>query len=522
MRSASKRPSRLPKNTHVPKQNRTPAPPQTIEESLAHVADNPLAFVHGAFAWGTGELKEETGPDEWQVAALTFIGEHCLDFLDLADAVRFAVASGHGIGKGALVAWIILWYMSTRPHPQVVVTANTKEQLEKKTWRELAKWHQLLIDPTHKAWFTWTATKFAHVQHPQTWFASAIPWSENRAEAFAGTHETHVLVIFDEASAIPDIIWETAEGAMTTPGAMFLALGNPTRTTGRFRECFPGGQFAHRWHTLQIDSRTAKKASQAQLQQWVDDYGEDSDFVRIRVRGLFPRASADQFISEALIEQAQLRFQQALRYAFAPIVVGVDVAWKGMDESVILVRQGGQIMEKLVYRELDPAELGQRVIKVILAYQPSAVFIDEVGIGAGTLAYCKMLGHEAIGVNAGKTAPDDQHYHDWGAYMWGQVKEWLGTIGALDPEDRELAAQLTAREYGYDHTGRTQLESKVDLRVRHRSPDHADALGFTFAAPVTPRARTDHSRPMAAVTSWDVMNPEQSVAAAQQRQQRWW
>jgi len=84
------------------------------------------------------------------------------------------------------------------------------------------------------------------------------------------------------------------------------------------------------------------------------------------------------------------------------------------------------------------------------AYEPSATFIDEVGIGAGTLAYCRMLGYEVVGVNAGKVAPDAEHYHDWGAYMGGQVKEWLGTVGALDPDDTTLAAQLTGREYGYD------------------------------------------------------------------------
>ena len=95
-----------------------------------------------------------------------------------------------------------------------------------------------------------------------------------------------------------------------------------------------------------------------------------------------------------------------MRYDFAPIVVGVDVAWKGDDESVIVVRQGGCILEKLVYRDLDPAQLGQRVIKVIQAYDPAGVFIDEVGIGAGTLAYCRMLDYTVVGVNAGKIAPD--------------------------------------------------------------------------------------------------------------------
>src|SRR5207342_2270793 len=129
----------------------------------------------------------------------------------------------------------------------------------------------------------------------------AVPWRADRPEAFAGTHEQHVLILMDEASAIADLIWETTEGAMTTPGALWLAFGNPTRSSGRFKECFAGGRFAHRWQTTQVDSRTAKMADQAQIEQWLTDYGEDSDFVRVRVKGLFPRQAVGQFIGEDLI-----------------------------------------------------------------------------------------------------------------------------------------------------------------------------------------------------------------------------
>jgi len=175
--------------------------------------------------------------------------------------------------KTALVAWLIYWFISTRPHPQIVVTSNTKSQLETKTWRELAKWHKLAIN-SH--WFEWTATKFYYKQHPETWFAAAIPWSKERSEAFAGTHEQHVLVIFDEASLVDDSIWETTEGAMTQPGAFWCVFGNPTRNTGRFSECFKKiptplaylpGRFPAR---LRWPIRTRSNSGST-------DYGEDSD-----------------------------------------------------------------------------------------------------------------------------------------------------------------------------------------------------------------------------------------------------
>ena len=163
--------------------------------------------------------------------------------------------------------------------PSAPSAPSISVQLKTKTWRELAVWHKRSLI---KDWFEWTATKFYHIGHPETWFTAAIPWSEKNPEAFAGQHGEHVLVIYDESSAIPDIIWEVLEGVMTPPGAMRFAFGNPTRNTGKFRECF--GKFKHRWLLWQIDSRDCRMTDKRKLDEWVDDYGEDSDFVKVRLR----------------------------------------------------------------------------------------------------------------------------------------------------------------------------------------------------------------------------------------------
>jgi hypothetical protein len=240
--------------------------------------DDPVGYVRDVL---------QAEPDAWQAEELQAVRDH----------KRCAVASGHGIGKTAFVAWIIHWFIATRPNPQIVVTANTKNQLDSKTWRELAKWNQKALNGD---WFEVKATRMELKSSPETWFASAIPWTEHNSESFAGTHEEHVLVVFDEASAIADVIWDVSEGAMTTSGARWVALGNPTKNTGRFRECW--GRFRHRWHTRQVDSRSAKMADQQQIAEWIADYGEDSDFVRVRVKGEFPKSSSAQLISSELVE----------------------------------------------------------------------------------------------------------------------------------------------------------------------------------------------------------------------------
>jgi len=138
------------------KQATAEADERELIEAVADCYGDPLGFVYFVFPWGEAgtPLADEDGPDTWQVDILQAIGE---GLLTVEAALQIAVASGHGIGKTALVAWIILWFVSTRANPQIVVTANTKEQLEKKTWRELAKWHKLA---RNHHWFEWTATKF--------------------------------------------------------------------------------------------------------------------------------------------------------------------------------------------------------------------------------------------------------------------------------------------------------------------------------------------------------------------------
>lgn len=493
---------------------RAVSPVQEIEaddalvELIAGYFDDPLGFVETVFPWGEAgtSLHDETGPDEWQRDLLREVGERIRNGASDSEALRFAVGSGHGVGKSALVAWLILWFISTRQNPQIVVTANTAAQLTGKTWRELAKWHKLMV---HQAWFTWTATKFFMKGAADTWFASAVPWSKERAEAFAGTHEKHVLLIFDEASAIVDEIWEVAEGALTTAGAMWFAFGNGTRNTGRFRECFR--RFRHRWSGRQVDSREAKKANKKQIAQWIEDYGEDSDFVRIRVRGDFPRAASSQFIGEDAVEAAVGRFKAALRkkrdalgelaeqgaavmltvedaeQQFAPLILSVDVARFGDDQTVVGLRRGNLFLVQDRWRGLDTMQVAARVAEIINAMDPDAVFIDENGVGAGVVDRLRQLGYEIEGVLGQAKPLDERKYFNRRVEMWDLMKLWLQRGGMIE-EDDSFRDDLTAPEYGFDGKGRFQLESKDDMKARNLpSPDTADCLAMTFYMPVAPR-----------------------------------
>ncbi|MDP3162939.1 MAG: terminase [Reyranella sp.] len=450
-------------------------------EATARWARDPLGFV-------TQTLKAV--PDAWQHDVLQEIGG---GLATSDEAIRIAVASGHGVGKSALVAWILLWAMATHQDTRGVVTANTETQLRTKTWAELAKW---LRAWEYREWFDFTSMALASrvVGHGQTWRLDLVPWSETNAEAFAGLHNhgKRTIVVFDEASAIPDVIWDTTEGALTDKETelLWLVFGNPTRNTGRFRECF--ARFAHRWRGRQVDSRTVKITNKAQLQRWVDDYGEDSDFVRVRVRGVFPRAGSMQFIDSESVEEAMRR--ETVTQPDDPTVVGVDVARFGDDRSVIFARKGsdGRSRPPLVLRGVDTMTLSGRVVEVAAHYRADAVFVDEGGVGGGVVDRLRQLGvPHVIGVNfAGKA---DRWTAEGGgplfankrAEIWGWMKEWLKT-GAI-PDDPALAQDLTGVEYGYDARNAIQLERKDDMKKRGlASPDLGDALALTFAQPVHP------------------------------------
>ncbi len=379
--------------------------------------------------------------------------------------------------NSTLIAWIVLWFLSTRPHPQIRITANTRDQLLKTTFRELALWHRRAIN-AH--WFTFTATKLYRTDAPETWFAAAVPWSAENSEAFAGLHAEHVLVIFDEGSNIHENIFTVTQGAMTTNKPLWLVFGNPTRNTGSFYECF--GSQQHRWITTTVDSREAKLANKELIQTWIDDYGLGSDFVKVRVLGEFPSAGSTQFIPSDHVERA-MRNRVSLDGQETRILA-VDVARFGSDQTVFLERHGSKVLPLTKYRGLDTMQVAALVAERIEAIQPDCTFVDGTGLGAGVVDRLRSLNYRVIDVQAGAKPDDPEKYFNKRCEMWGRMRDWLRGDVEL-PQDDGLKTGLTSLEYGYSAKMAIQLEKKEDMKKRGlASPDEADALAYSFAEPV--------------------------------------
>ena len=479
-----------------------------LARDLARFYADPLGFVLYAYPWDTDRSLQlvplpepwsfvygcDFGPDAWACQLLEDIGAEVrargFDGVNAVPPIQFAVSSGHGIGKSAMAAWLTHWIMSTRPHSKGVVTANTGEQLASKTWAGVASWVNRSVN---KHWFTITtgkgAMRMVHRQHPESWRVDAQTSREENSESFAGLHAASSTpwYLFDEASAIPSKIWEVAEGGKTDGEPMHFAFGNPTRNTGAFAECF--GKSRHRWNTRQIDSRSVSITNKATLQAWVDDYGDDSDFVRVRVRGIFPRASSMQFIGRDLVDGAMDREALVERFVGRTAAVGVDVARFGDDESVIATRVGrdGRSIAPKRFRGLDTMTLAGRVAEHVEELRRLSLrvvlFIDGGGVGGGVVDRLRQMHFDPIEVQFGAAASNPRKWANKRAEMWGAVRDWLA-IGCL-PRDEVLATDLTGVEYGFRPDDTILLERKEDMKRRGlASPDTGDAYALTFAHPV--------------------------------------
>lgn len=477
-----------------------------IMDALSEYYDDPLGYVLFAFPWDTDpsiqivELEEpwasryqsKWGPDKWACEFLDDLGaeirERGFNGRTSVDPIRFSTASGHGIGKSCLVAWIIKFVLDTRPFSRGVVTANTSDQLKTKTWAEVGKWHKISIT-SHMYLYTSGrgAMSLRHKEDPGIWRCDAQTCREENSEAFQGLHAVNStpFYIFDEASGIPNAIWEARAGGATDGEPMSFDFGNPTRKSGMFFENTIG-KYRHRYKTRSIDSRSVQITNKRLFAEWATDHGEDSDFFKVKVRGVFPSAGSVQFIStDAVIDAVQ---RELVSDDSAPLVIGVDVARFGDDSTVIYPRIGydARTWGFRRYHGLDTVQVVGKVIEAIkdfqdLGKQCSGLFVDGGGLGAGVVDQLRHLGYSPIDVNFGERAVDES-YRLRGDEMWGHLKDALPKL--MLPDDQGLIDALTQREYFFTATGKIALEPKKDMKDRlgaESSPDEADALGLTFA-----------------------------------------
>ena len=473
---------------------------EELLELLVSLEDRPYDFVMAMFPWGEpGDLSKRSGPEKWQEKVLRDLQTAMTspDNRDSADvwigrAIQIAIKSGKNVGKTALLSWLTWWAFATRVNTKGRATANTKTQLESILWTELRKWHRLSLIGE---FFTVTATKIyaTDPKYSGEWHFDAVPWSADNPDAWSGLHnqDGRVLMVFDEASGIDDCIWERADGATreAQTQVIWIATSNPTKNSGRFYECW--NKFKSLWLTFTVDSREVSLTDHAAIEEAISLWGLDDDYTKMSFLGEFPSSSFNQLIPREAITFA--RTAPVASQPWEPLILGVDVARFGDNESVATFRRGrdARTIPTIRRKGLSGPECADWTGNLIKQHGPDAVFVDSGGLGGPVVDLLKRYGYSVTGVNFGSppgSAPDGQSVLNKRAEMYVLFRNWLREGGCIEDNDL-LETQLLSIDYKVEEKIKNtpiKLMSKEDMRrLGKPSPDLADAIVLTFAHPVS-------------------------------------
>jgi phage terminase large subunit len=427
---------------------------------------------------------------------------------------KVSVRSGHGIGKSAVAAHIVCWFLETMDFAKVPCTAPTAHQLRDILWGELAKWRRKADELSqargdHPRFYISKLFKLTQDRlydlAAQEWAATARTARKENPEALQGFHADNLLFVIDEASGVPEEVFEAAEGALSTPGARVLMLGNATRTSGTFHASH--NQSRGDYTALHFRSQDSPLVDPGFRPRLVRKWGENSNVVRVRADGEFPKQEDDLLISLEHTEPCLTRERVA---GEGKRKLGVDVARFGSDRITLVLRQGRVVDHIKIYAKQGTMETVGCVIAVIESWQVQEIDVDVIGIGAGVydrlvevMAERRRLGQYAcdvVAVNVSHDAPDKKQGEDAQArllrdYLWLQMARWLKEEAPVFcAEDKQtcedLAGELASVRYKLDSDGRIVVEDKDAMRKRlGHSPDIADGLGCTFAPPAEDEKR---------------------------------
>jgi len=456
----------------------SPDPIRQASDRIRAWREDPRKFVRDVFG---------VTPDAWQDDVLE----------QFPRQPRIAMKACAGPGKTALLAWLSWNFLLTRPHPEILATAISGENLRDNLWKEMEKWR--MRSPLLTELFEWQAERIFSREHPVTWYMAARRWSksatpEQQGNTLRGLHSEYVMVVVDESGGIPQSVMATSENIGTSAKEWhILQAGNPTHLEGPlYAACTTGRDL---WHVVEItgDPDDPKRSPRVSL-QWARDqikqYGADNPWVLVNVFGKFPPHSMNSLIGPDEVNAALGKHVSRDKYEFAARLLGVDVGRFGDDPSIIYPRQGIVAFTPVVLRNADSTH-GAGVVmtrwndfygddRKIAA---DATFVDGTGgFGAGWIDAMTSLGRDPKDVQfAGK--PNNPKYFNKRAEIWFEGTQWVKEGGAL-PNNPEIVAEMTVPTYTFKGD-KLIVEDKDQIKLRlGRSPNYADALFTTFAQPV--------------------------------------
>lgn len=435
---------------------------------------DPVRMVEEVLGMDGSDAQHTIDPKQRELLAAVARGER-----------RISVRSGHGVGKTAVLAWLIVWFILTRYPMKVVATAPTASQLFNALAAEVKKWIGRLPRPLQET----LEIKSERIELRRDPAASFVAFNTSRAEtpeAMQGVHSENVLLIADEASGVPDPVFEASSGSMAGPNRQMVLAGNPVRSSGLFWQTFNKEDVAKKWYKIHISAVGHPRIPEDFITDMASRYGENSNAFRVRVLGEFPLADDDTIIPFELAESAMNRDVKPID---VKPIWGLDVAAKGKNNSALAKRKGNVLLEPVKsWNGLDTMELVGRVKEqwdsCPLDMRPDAICIDSIGIGAGVADRLHEMGLPALSINVGESSSMKDRFANLKAELWWSVREWFEPRDVNISRDTKLRDQLINIKVKPTLTNKIGIETKDQLKARGvESPDEAEAFVLTFAVP---------------------------------------
>ncbi len=405
---------------------------------------------------------------------------------------RISVASGHGTGKDTVLSWLILWYLFCYQDAQIPCTAPTEIQMYDVLWKEISKWIDLMPTPVAEK-YDWSTNYLRIKEKPETWFARARTARKETPEALAGIHGSFVMYIIDEASAVPDEIFNTAEGALTGDNFLFVMVSNPTRTSGYFYDSHHKDK--EHWQCMEFSSEVSPLVSKEYVERIIQRFGKESDEYRIRVLGQFPR-------TEMMDDKGYMPLFSGIVFnitydeIFSPgeKKMGIDPSGEGSDETKWVIRDFFKCRIVATEKKSTTKSIAQKTVMLAKHYDIDSrnIWIDNFGVGANISQELAMAGMYVNAVNVGESCENPNNrelYLNKRAYAYWELAKWMKGGGELYAA-ADWNDELPNIKYTRQGAGRIQIMSKKEMRREgFRSPNSADALMLTFldGATFTPR-----------------------------------
>ena len=470
---------------------------------------NPYLFTTGVLGvppYGAEGVDPSEAMERWQDEFLRAFPE----------TPRHSVRSGHGVGKSTMIAWLALWFVLTHYDAKCVVTANSQDQLRDNNWPELRKWAAKLPEALRQQIQIDEERLFIKAA-PEMSFAVRRTASKDRPEALQGIHAKHVLYLVDEASGIPDVVFDIAAGSLSTEGAMAALFSNPTRANGFFFSTH--NELRSRWRCWHVSSETVRRAT-GHVEDFAIKYGRDSNSYRVRVLGEFPTNADETVIPRELVLSAKGR---DVAVANVWPIWGVDVARFGDDTTTVVARQGNTLLTAYLreWRNLDGNQVAGRIIAMFnetpAHEKPRKIVVDTIGVGVSVYDILRQDGSPVREIVAGgnvaelnSISDDELRLRD---AIWLEGRRWFEKRDCClqviphAPEAmvllEKLMGELTGPTFDFSPLGKRVVESKADMKKRGlKSPNVADGFLLTFLGGKHDRENPHRSRAPRGGTSW--------------------